>query len=364
MHLYLSPLILLSFMPFLFSSIFFFFNDTATTEIYTLSLHDALPISLQPHLQLAGDRAGQLVLRRENVLHLPIVGCRPAGRAVARVDESDLEAKPRADPPESALEDVGHAKAVGDTPHVDGSPLEPEDGGAGDHAHLAELGENPGQLLGHAISQSGVAGVGAEIREREYGDRGRGGGWRTSPQPIVESPMVQREQERSRDSEAPRPHENLPLGRGLLQGLRDPVHGCNESVAATRQRLHEPWALGRIVQGSTELVDCCVEANVEFDKRAGGPNRLAQVLTRHHFAGVLQEQGQDPKGLLLQPDLDPALAQLACVKINLEHSEPHHSSGGSLWGLHEVSYRHPGQRYGPPASAPSVRCARNHPSSN
>src|SRR5256885_12818827 len=28
-----------------FSFVFFFFNDTATTEIYTLSLHDALPIS-------------------------------------------------------------------------------------------------------------------------------------------------------------------------------------------------------------------------------------------------------------------------------------------------------------------------------
>src|ERR1041384_8880346 len=28
-----------------FISLFFFFNDTATTEIYTLSLHDALPIS-------------------------------------------------------------------------------------------------------------------------------------------------------------------------------------------------------------------------------------------------------------------------------------------------------------------------------
>src|SRR5258705_9430729 len=28
-------------------SIFFFFNDTATTEIYTLSLHDALPISVR-----------------------------------------------------------------------------------------------------------------------------------------------------------------------------------------------------------------------------------------------------------------------------------------------------------------------------
>src|SRR5256885_6926813 len=28
--------------------LFFFFNDTATTEIYTLSLHDALPISAGP----------------------------------------------------------------------------------------------------------------------------------------------------------------------------------------------------------------------------------------------------------------------------------------------------------------------------
>src|SRR5688572_32537131 len=31
----------------------FFFNDTATTEIYTLSLHDALPISSEERLELA-----------------------------------------------------------------------------------------------------------------------------------------------------------------------------------------------------------------------------------------------------------------------------------------------------------------------
>src|SRR5438067_3337587 len=35
----------------------FFFNDTATPEIYTLSLHDALPISLQ-RLRAAAARAG------------------------------------------------------------------------------------------------------------------------------------------------------------------------------------------------------------------------------------------------------------------------------------------------------------------
>src|SRR3712207_7153201 len=42
---------------------FFFFNDTATTEIYTLSLHDALPI-YRHHGRLAvpggGDEAGGL----------------------------------------------------------------------------------------------------------------------------------------------------------------------------------------------------------------------------------------------------------------------------------------------------------------
>src|SRR2546428_4897177 len=32
---------------------FFFFNDTATTEIYTLSLHDALPISQRPWIIMA-----------------------------------------------------------------------------------------------------------------------------------------------------------------------------------------------------------------------------------------------------------------------------------------------------------------------
>src|SRR5947208_13179367 len=37
---------------------FFFFNDTATTEIYTLSLHDALPISAGEHGLPARDRDG------------------------------------------------------------------------------------------------------------------------------------------------------------------------------------------------------------------------------------------------------------------------------------------------------------------
>src|SRR5256885_7399293 len=36
-----------------FTLFFFFFNDTATTEIYTLSLHDALPISRRSNVSRA-----------------------------------------------------------------------------------------------------------------------------------------------------------------------------------------------------------------------------------------------------------------------------------------------------------------------
>ena len=42
--------------------VFFFFNDTATTEIYTLSLHDALPIYAPRPAKFSGDQGavGQL----------------------------------------------------------------------------------------------------------------------------------------------------------------------------------------------------------------------------------------------------------------------------------------------------------------
>src|SRR3712207_7689800 len=49
----------------------FFFNDTATTEIYTLSLHDALPISVRRMAGLVGHGfVGLLEVRAlEQLLH-------------------------------------------------------------------------------------------------------------------------------------------------------------------------------------------------------------------------------------------------------------------------------------------------------
>src|SRR5438034_2346794 len=48
------------------SLLFFFFNDTATPEIYTLSLHDALPISAQTR-----DGGGRGLLGDPDLLRLP-----------------------------------------------------------------------------------------------------------------------------------------------------------------------------------------------------------------------------------------------------------------------------------------------------
>src|SRR3712207_7408374 len=48
--------------------IFFFFNDTATTEIYTLSLHDALPIfiyNVGEHATVTRGSAGKQQLARK-----------------------------------------------------------------------------------------------------------------------------------------------------------------------------------------------------------------------------------------------------------------------------------------------------------
>src|SRR5258708_38554127 len=57
------------------SHFFFFFNDTATTEIYTLSLHDALPILLERDRQrLAGS-------------HRPCLGLRDPARECRRRSE-------------------------------------------------------------------------------------------------------------------------------------------------------------------------------------------------------------------------------------------------------------------------------------
>src|SRR3712207_6900401 len=69
---------------------FFFFNDTATTEIYTLSLHDALPIS-----RCSENRGGLMAEQRRSTLPQ-----RPKGKSAqersAEFDEKQAQLKAEA----------------------------------------------------------------------------------------------------------------------------------------------------------------------------------------------------------------------------------------------------------------------------
>src|SRR3712207_9310675 len=85
----------------------FFFNDTATTEIYTLSLHDALPISLGrlrpardvPHRHeqaVRAEHAGELRALAEQQLTGPGEAGQRVQRRVLRSEEhtSELQSRP------------------------------------------------------------------------------------------------------------------------------------------------------------------------------------------------------------------------------------------------------------------------------
>src|SRR3712207_7494500 len=66
----------------------FFFNDTATTEIYTLSLHDALPISRQVVEQCL--RGAKFLLPGESTTVEFVAGC--SGNSMLKGTESNTGA--------------------------------------------------------------------------------------------------------------------------------------------------------------------------------------------------------------------------------------------------------------------------------
>src|SRR2546429_5851544 len=75
---------------------FFFFNDTATTEIYTLSLHDALPIYHEQRFQPVKRFPFQLAVTLKD--QSPIV-CHPGPQSFVRVrNNAAAEALPRLGP--------------------------------------------------------------------------------------------------------------------------------------------------------------------------------------------------------------------------------------------------------------------------
>src|SRR2546430_8792416 len=71
--------------------VFFFFNDTATTEIYTLSLHDALPIS--PDLAAAPQLIARTASSRISEDDAPLDGDELVRRQRSEEHTSELQSQ-------------------------------------------------------------------------------------------------------------------------------------------------------------------------------------------------------------------------------------------------------------------------------
>src|SRR2546422_2892525 len=128
---------------------FFFFNDTATTEIYTLSLHDALPIS----------RAAARLRRALGSRRADAAPHRPGGR---RCDLGGVERGPGFDGPADAARPVGR---VGGGAY----PALPAAAAHGGELHRIEPGPGEGRARAHgpargALSPAARCGAGADTR--------------------------------------------------------------------------------------------------------------------------------------------------------------------------------------------------------
>src|SRR3712207_7056030 len=74
---------------------FFFFNDTATTEIYTLSLHDALPISSVTAQVMAGVALARAGVPLDGALIVTTVADEETGGRQGRSEEHTSELQSR-----------------------------------------------------------------------------------------------------------------------------------------------------------------------------------------------------------------------------------------------------------------------------
>ena len=69
--------------------------------------------------------------------------------------------------------------------------------------------------------------------------------------------------------------------------LSEPLDGTDEPIASAGYRLDVSGLLGGITERGAELANGGVEAPFEIHERVRRPEPLGELLTAHHFAGLL-----------------------------------------------------------------------------
>ena len=156
--------------------------EESPADAEVIGLHVLRRLSLR---QLAGgelaeqgldDAGDDLVLHGEDIGQIAVEALGPEmAAALARIDQLGVDADAGGGAARAALEDIAHAEIAGDLADIHGLVLEREAGVAGDDEEAGRLRELGDEILGQAVGEELLLGVGAEIREGEHGDRGLGG---------------------------------------------------------------------------------------------------------------------------------------------------------------------------------------------
>src|SRR5260370_18662023 len=112
-------------------------------------------------------------------------------------------------------------------------------------------------------------------------------------------------------------------------GLRgDGGHGQDAAISMFRDCCNKPRFPRRVAQSVPKFFDRGVQAVIEGTEGVLGPESLTQFIPGNNFAGVLQQQREQPERLFLQLYLDAFLVQLSRTKIDSKGAEAH---GPQTW---------------------------------
>src|SRR5215831_3645959 len=89
------------------------------------------------------------------------------------------------------------------------------------------------------------------------------------------------------------------------------LHRCDHAVAEPGQGFDVSWPVGGIAQDRPQLFDRGVETVLEIDKGVGRPKLAAQLFATYGFAGMHQQDLQDPKRLGAQANPDSMFIEFA-----------------------------------------------------
>jgi hypothetical protein len=106
---------------------------------------------------------------------------------------------------------------------------------------------------------------------------------------------------------------------------RSLLSGTDESIPATRDRLHKRRSLGIVAEGGAQPLDCRVEAVLEVDEDALRPEPALQFVPCHDMSRPFEEHAENLERLRLQADAGRTVSQFSGLQIELERPNPYWS---------------------------------------